>query len=75
MPYIETVDELVESLADAAGIWGSCPDDEKERCYQQRFCRICWTIEIKTRIWAATAREIVLSAANSTHRTQERSVP
>lgn len=54
MPYLETVDELVEWLADKFGIYGVHEDTETKPC------RICWTAWMKGRIWKATSNESVL---------------
>jgi hypothetical protein len=58
MPSIEDVDELAECLADAVGMWGSCPDADQDSCAQERYCRLCWTMAIKRRMRAAVQREI-----------------
>lgn len=80
MPYIETVDELAESLADAVGRWGSCPDSEKASCTQTRSCRLCWTIAIKERMRQAVQRESpgqedALASAETRTRAPQRPAP
>ena len=47
---IEEVDDLAEWLADAAQVWGSCPDSEQASCERETYCRLCWTIEVKKRM-------------------------
>lgn len=44
MPYIETVDDLVEHLADLAGIYGGCDHESVEGWT----CDMC---AVKCRIW------------------------
>lgn len=48
MPYIETVDDLAEWLADKCGIWncGKEVGEHDEDCN----CRICFIMDLKNRI-------------------------
>ena len=48
MPYIETVEELAEWIADKCNVWGCSEGDEEhaDNCN----CRICFTNELKRRI-------------------------
>jgi hypothetical protein len=55
---IEEVEDLTEWLADQVGMWGSCPDGEKDGCYQERYCRLCWTMEVKQRMRHAVLGEL-----------------
>jgi hypothetical protein len=58
MPYLENVDELAESLADAVGVWGACRDESPDGCHLWRAgCRVCWTMRIKARIRDAVQNE------------------
>ena len=56
MPYIETVDELAESIADMCGVHGvpnsddiNFNDDHDDKCR----CRICFVEDMKERIQQA----------------------
>lgn len=51
---IETLDDIIEYLADYAGVYGSHDDDSDE--YNCK-CRICWTSELKDRVLLAVAVE------------------
>ena len=54
MPYIESLDELVEALADMCGVYGAGPDgDHPEDCK----CRFCFTVGLKERIREAVKYE------------------
>jgi hypothetical protein len=48
MPYIESLDELVEDIADMCGVYGCGPEngDHPKDCP----CRICFTAKMKDRI-------------------------
>ena len=59
---IEEVDDVAEWLADQARVYGSCPDSEKDSCYQEKYCRTCWTIAVKQRI-----RDAVLAESKHGH--------
>lgn len=47
---IETVDDIVEHLADLLGIYGIHDD---EICHGERICRCCWTSQMTQRLDAA----------------------
>jgi hypothetical protein len=47
---IETLDDIIEELADLCGIYGAHDDKEP------RTCRVCWTLELRLRIDAAMRR-------------------
>lgn len=51
---IETLDDIVEELADALGVYGACYEEVHERL---RGCRVCFTSSLKTRISAAVEIE------------------
>jgi hypothetical protein len=54
MPYIESVDELVEWIADKMCVYGVGPDDDHpDDCP----CRICFVIGMKDRIREAVKNE------------------
>lgn len=62
MPYIETVEELAESLADLCGIYRQGlhlenPEDEGSNHTDACRCRQCWCGRIERRIRAAVAVE------------------
>ncbi len=62
MPYIETVGELADTLADLIGVYGvhdeeaECPDDPR------RMCRACVTSVMTGRIRTAAQNERRLDA-------------
>lgn len=56
---IETLDDVVESLADQIGVYGAHSEDE------QGVCRICWTSNIKERILRAVVVERALEGVVS----------
>ena len=55
MPFVESLDELAEWLADRCGIFGNAkdPEDHPDDCP----CRICFVIGIKQRMIDAVKRE------------------
>ena len=54
MPYLETVDEFAEALADMIGIYGCGPEgDHLSDCK----CRICFVSEMTNRIRQSVANE------------------
>ncbi len=59
MPYLETLDELVEDLADKLGAYNSGPENDihSEDCK----CRICFVIGMKERILTAVENTEFLS--------------
>lgn len=65
MPYLETLPELIASLADALGLEHHAPtrlpDDQghAEDCG----CRLCWCRRLEQRIRQAIANEAVLQTA------------
>lgn len=54
---IEEVDDLVESLADQAQIWGGCRASATTGCVSTEWCRQCWTMDVKKRMREAVLRE------------------
>ena len=72
MPYIETVEELAEALADMLGIYNQglqlvgiadAKNVEDPGTYDHAdtcACRMCWTGKMETRIRAAVAHEHLL---------------
>ncbi len=48
---IETLDDIIESLANAMGIYGACPDPTADKCVA--WCRPCWVSDTRARIDAA----------------------
>lgn len=64
MPYLETIPELVEDIADMCGVYGSPPEpiegklmEHPENCN----CRICFTIDLEERIRQAVKNEKILA--------------
>ena len=58
---IETLDDIVEGLADAIGVYGS----HTQYCAEDQTCRCCWTAELKSRIKAAVEVERKLEAEDA----------
>ena len=57
MPYVETLDDIVEDLADRLGVWNA-HDDE---CTEGRSCRVCWVSHMHARLMAAAQNELLLN--------------
>lgn len=57
---IETLDDIIERLADQVGIYGA-HDDNDEAC-ETKPCRCCWTSELRDRLEAAFKIEQKLKA-------------
>ena len=65
MPYLETLPELIASLADSLGIAQHTPTlrpDEKGHA-EDCGCRLCWCRRLEQRIRQAFANEAVLQTA------------
>ena len=65
MPYLETVEELVESLATSFGIYNQHiqlenPDDEGSSHLETCVCRMCWCGRLEARIRTAVDNERLL---------------
>ena len=56
MPFVETVADLAEALADLVGVYGGHDEGEAKPC------RICWVEGMQTRIIEAVANESLLAA-------------
>ena len=56
---IETLNDVVEYLADQAGIYGAHDDDNDAAC-ESKPCRVCWTSDVLDRIWHAVRIEQAL---------------
>ena len=54
MPYIETVDDIVEELADNIGVYGAHSD---ATCFPGHLCRVCWTSQLHDRLVQALENE------------------
>ncbi len=54
---IETLDDIVEQIADRLGVYDSCDD---EKCGWKSVCRCCFTSSLKERIRDAVRIEDVL---------------
>lgn len=46
---IETLDDIIESVADQAGIYGAHDDS----CKPGHVCRVCWTSDLRDHLMAA----------------------
>jgi len=46
---IETLDDIVEGLANALMVYGSCPKDDDGECPEEG-CRSCWEPDMKHRL-------------------------
>ena len=55
MPYIETPDELAETLANLVGVYGA--HDGSCGTAGRPICRVCWTQIISDRIRASVKNE------------------
>lgn len=53
---IETLDDVIEYLADQAGVYGA-HDDDDEPDPKGKPCRSCWTSVVRLRIEAAVEIE------------------
>ena len=68
MPYLETVEELAESLADMLGIYNHQlrlvnPHDEGSSHTDDCGCRKCWCGVMEERMRAAVRNEVTLTGA------------
>lgn len=54
----ETLDDIVEELADELGIYGAHAEEHPDG---QCECRVCWTTQITTRIKDAIQNDIKVS--------------
>lgn len=63
---IETIDDIVENLADLLGIYGCCKSDGNDDsvCKPLTCCRVGFTMTIKERIYNAIENEKKLRDAN-----------
>lgn len=61
---IELLSDVIEFLADQAGIYGAHDDENDEAC-EKRPCRICWTEHVRERIEAAVKVEAQLARGGS----------
>lgn len=57
MPYVETVEDIVEELADKLGIYGAHSDI----CTEKRPCRVCWVPTMHQRLIDALRNEDLLT--------------
>jgi hypothetical protein len=47
MTPIETLEDIVEQLADKLAVYGACNENHE---YDDRGCRCCWTANLERRI-------------------------
>lgn len=64
---IETLEDIVESVADRLGIYGTCKGRDENgnlvrECLSSEVCRICFVSDLKDRIHAAIEVERKLNA-------------
>ena len=53
---IETLDDIIERLADQIGVYGAHDEENDEAC-DDKPCRMCWTSELREHIEAAVKVE------------------
>lgn len=56
---IETVEDIIEDLADKLGVYGAHEEEGKE--HEDRPCRVCFTSGLKTRLSLAFDLEAKIS--------------
>ena len=49
---IETLDDIIEQLADRVGIYSAHNDNDDEAC-EKNPCRVCWTSNLRDHLMAA----------------------
>lgn len=49
---IETLDDVIERLADEVGVYGAHDDENDDACAKNP-CRVCWTSNLRDRLIAA----------------------
>ncbi len=74
---IETIDDIIEEIADRRGIYGAHGDESDDdtpsrtvTCTATKPCRVCWTCGLHDRIVAAVEIERQLSPLNRITRIQ-----
>ncbi len=76
MVQLETVEELAESIADAAGVYGCGCSNTDENGFENHpitcNCRICFVESMKERIWQAVKNDIFLANMKEMQRVVER---
>ena len=50
---IETLDDIIEDLADKLGIYGACRECVEESYCEENRCRVCFTSGLKSRLTMA----------------------
>jgi hypothetical protein len=58
---IETLDDIIEEVADKRGVYGACGEYNDEPPHNENRCRVCFTAGLKTRIHRATEVEQLLT--------------
>ena len=62
---IETMNDIVEQLADKVGIYGAHDEDDDAACQGLHPCRCCWTSDLIDRINCAVRTEQALERGRS----------
>lgn len=61
---IETVDDIVEEIMDAIGVYGACVDEtDGKQCKGGKQCRVCASSGLRARLDAAFDIEVRLGAS------------
>lgn len=68
---IETVDDIIDDLADKMGIYGACKSADPDGCDNDDFncCRVGFAMVLKDRIYRALENEQKLTNAGLYHDT------
>lgn len=56
---IETLEDIIEQLANAVGVYGA---HDENKCPESKTCRCCWTANLRARIEGAIEVERKLRA-------------
>ena len=58
---IETLDDIIEDLADKLSIYGVCGEGVEESYCEENRCRVCFTSGLKTRLTLALELEVKIA--------------
>ena len=64
---IETLSDIIDTLADQVGVYGAHDEENDEAC-QVKPCRVCWASELNDRIWSAVRTEQALERGREVNR-------